>query len=134
MIKIKESMMSTSAMPGFKAVEKIIYSKDFLEFVENLYRRDYMAIVPDISMAINYFSRSAVAQPVTTESNDVAYIMLNNKLYDVYNGEYILKENIGQNFLRGSYKLSENYAKLVRRMDEQIRYEILNIQQNSGVK
>ena len=55
------------------------------------------------------------------------------KLYDVYNGEYILKENIGQNFLRGSYKLSENYAKLVRRMDEQIRYEMLNIQ-NSGVK
>ena len=79
MIKIKESMMSTSSMPGFKAVEKVIYNQDFLEFVENLYHRDYMAVVPDIAMAINYFSRSAVAQPLTTESNDTAYILLNNK-------------------------------------------------------
>lgn len=128
MIEIKESMMSKSAMPGFSAVEKVIYTEEFLQYIENLYHRDYMKIVPDIAMAINYFSRSAVAQPLTTESNDTAYILLNNKLYDVYNGEYVLEENMTHNFLRGKYTLSENYVKLVRRMDEQIRHEMLNIQ------
>ena len=123
MIKIKESMMSKSTRPGFWFVESVLSDDNFKQHIKQLYRNNPQSIVPDIAMSINFFSGSSVAQPVTTES-DKSYIILNNKLYDIFEGKYV-DNNV--KYVKGTYTLSENYNKLFECMKEKINFNVLGV-------
>lgn len=124
MIEIKESMMSKSTRPGFWFVENVLNDDNFKQYIGQLYRNNRKGIVPDIAMSINFFSGSSVAQPVTTES-DKSYIMLNNELYDIFEGKYVDKNSV--KYIKGTYTLSENYNKLFECMREKINFNVLGV-------
>jgi len=95
MIKIYERMMAKSVMIGKDEIFKIIQTKEFVDFIKDLYDDGFEASV-DIAIAINSFSFSALANPVVCdvydngkklnswfiEIDDMIFDILNNKFYN----------------------------------------------------